>query len=92
MISTALVWLHDKTVPRANSEQLVDALLIGKRRGRRPRTRGWNYVEDLAWSRLGIPPAKLPLVAGDRDACKSQLELLPPQLQKDKREKGNVLS
>ena len=22
-----------------------------------------NSVEDLAWSRLGIPPAKLPLVA-----------------------------
>ena len=24
-----------------------------------------NYVEDLAWSRLGIPRAKLPLIAKD---------------------------
>ena len=44
----------------------------------RPRTCWRNYVEDLAWSHLGIPPVKLPLIAGDRDAWRSQLELLPP--------------
>ena len=43
-----------------------------------PERPSWqNYVEDLAWSRLGIPPAELPLVAGDRDAWRSQPELLP---------------
>ena len=42
--------------------------------------------------RLGNSPAKLPLVAGDRDAWRSQLELLPPQPQKDKRAKGNALN
>ena len=41
---------------------------------------------------LGIPPAKLPLVAGDRDALRSQLELVPPQPQKDKQAKGNTLN
>ena len=35
-----------------------------------------NYVEDLVGSYLGIPPAKLSLVAGDWDAWRSQLELL----------------
>ena len=34
---------------------------------------------------LGIPPAKLPLVAGDREAWRSQLDLLPPQGQAGKR-------
>ena len=37
---------------------------------------GITYVEDLAWSSAGILPAKLSLVAGDRNACRSQLELL----------------
>ena len=46
----------------------------------------------LAWSCLEIPPAKLPLVAKDRVAWRSQLELLPPQPQKDMREKGNALN
>ena len=63
-----------------------------KRPKERSNTRGRNYVKDLAWSRLGIPPAKLPLVAGDRDAWRSQLKLLSPQPQKDKRAKGNTLN
>ena len=50
-----------------------------------------SLTTDLAWSCLGIPPAKLPLVAGDRDASRFQLELLPPQVQKDERAKGNTL-
>ena len=45
----------------------MDALPSGKRLTGRPRPRWWNYVEDLAWSVLGILPAKLPLVAGDHD-------------------------
>ena len=65
----------------------MDALPSGKRPKAQPRTRWWNYVKDQAWSSLGIPPVKLPLVAGDRDAWRSHLELLPPQPQKDKRVK-----
>ena len=50
------------------AKQLKDALPSGKRPRWRPRT-GWrNYVENLAWSRLGIPPAELPLVTAGRDA------------------------
>ena len=47
------------------AKQLMNALPRGKRPRGRPRTCWRNYVEDLAWSRLGIPPAKLPLVAGE---------------------------
>ena len=78
---------HEQT-----ANQLMDALSRGKRPRERPRTRWKNYVEDLAWSRLGIPPAKLLLVAEDRDAWRSQLELPPPQSQKNKRAKGNTLN
>ena len=56
--------------------QLMNVLPSGKRLRGQPRTRRQNYVEDLAWSRFGIPPAKLLLVARDRDAWISQLELL----------------
>ena len=70
--------------------ELMDAVPSGKRPRGQPRTRWRNYVEDLAWSRLGIPPAKLPLVAEDRDAWRCQLELLPAQPQKDKQAKGNT--
>ena len=80
-------------VTRMSQEQtakhLIDALPSGKRPRGRPRTCWRNYVEDLTWSRLGIPPAKLPLVAGDRDVWRIQLELLSPQSQKDKRANGH---
>ena len=74
------------------AKQPMDALPSGKRPKGRPKTRWRNYVEDLIWSRLGIPPAKLPLVAGDQKVWRFQLELLPPQPQKDKRAKGNALN
>ena len=54
---------HERT-----AKQLMNALPSGKKPRGRLRTRWRNYVEDLAWSRLGIPPAELPLAAGDRDA------------------------
>ena len=73
------------------AKQQMDALPSGKRLRGRPRTRWHNYVEDLAWSRLGIPPAKLLLVAGDQD-WRTQLELLPLQPQKDEQAKGNTLN
>ena len=87
-ITIALVWPCDTNVPRANSKT-TDALPSGKRPRERPRTRWRNYVEDLAWSRLGIKPAKLLLVAGDRDTWRSQLD---PQSLMDKPAKGNTLN
>ena len=70
----------------------MNTLPSGKRPRGRPITCWRNYVKDLTCSRLGISPEKLPLVAGDRDAWRSQLELLPPQPQKDKRTKGNTMN
>ena len=64
---------HERT-----AKQLMDALPSGKRPRGRPIIRWRNYVKDLAWLRLGIPPEKLPLVAGDWNAWRSQLDLLPP--------------
>ena len=77
---------------KQTAEQLMGALLSAKRPRGQPRTCWQNYVEDLAWSHLGVPPAKSLLVAGDQDAWRSQLELVPPQPRKDKRVKGNALN
>ena len=41
---------------------------IGRRPTGRPRTLWRDYVEDLSWSRLGIPAEHLSFVAEDRDA------------------------
>ena len=57
---------------------------IGRRPRGRPRTWWRDYVEDLSWSRLGIPGEHLSFVAEDRDAWRIQLELLPPRPPKDK--------
>ena len=76
---------------KRKAKQLIDALPSSKKPRGRPSTRWWNYVKDLAWSRLGIPPAKLALVEGDRNAWRSQLELPLPKPQKDKWAKGNTL-
>ena len=68
----------------------MDTLPRGKKSRERRGTRWRSYVEDLAWSGLGIPQAELPLIAGDWGAWTSQLELLPPKPQMDKRVKGNT--
>ena len=70
----------------------MDALPSVKGPREQPRTLCRKYVEDLASSHPGIPSAKLLLVAGDWDTSKSQLTVLPPQLQNDKRAKGNTLN
>ena len=57
---------------------------IGRRPKFRPKTQWQDYVEDLSWSRLGIPADHLS-VAEDRHAWRLQLELLPLQPPKDKR-------
>ena len=67
------------------AKKLLSSTLIVRRPRGRPRTRWRDYVEDLSWSRLGIPAEHLSFVAEDRDAWRIQLELLPPQPLKDKR-------
>ena len=42
---------------------------------KQPRTHWRDYAEYLAWSRLQIPPAELPLLANDQDASRLKLEL-----------------
>ena len=80
-------------VTRMSQERTARQLLYSTPNGRRPRgrprTRWQDYVEDLGWSRLGIPPKHLALVAEDRDAWKIQLELLPPQPIKEKQATEN---
>ena len=44
-----------------------------------------GHVEDLRWSRLDIPPERLPFVAEDQDARRFQLKQLSPHRPKDKR-------
>ena len=67
------------------AKKLLCSTPIGRRPRGRPRTRWRDYVEDLSWSRLGIPAEHLSFVAEDRDAWRLQLELLPPRPPKDKR-------
>ena len=69
----------------STAKKLLYSTLIGRRPRGRPRTRWRDYVEDLSWSRLGIPAKHLSFVAEDRDAWRLQLELLPPRPPKDKR-------
>ena len=45
----------------------------------RPRTCWRDYVSQLAWERLGVPPEELEEVSGDRDVWVSLLKLLPPR-------------
>ena len=75
---------------KRTANQEIDALPRAKGLERNPDFAGGIMLKT--WSRFGILPAKLSPVAGDRDAWRSQLELLPPQPQKDKRAKGNTLN
>ena len=52
--------------------------VFGRRPKGHPRTRCRDYVEDLSWSRFGIPAEHLPFVAEDRDAWRIQLERAAP--------------
>ena len=63
---------HEQT-----AKQLMDALPSGKRLRGRPRTRWRNYVEDLAGHVLEFHQ-QIATSWGDRNAWRSQLELLPP--------------
>ncbi|KAK3548138.1 hypothetical protein QTP70_004870 [Hemibagrus guttatus] len=51
----------------------------GKRPRGRPRTRWRDYVSQLAWARLWVPPEELEDVSGEREVWASLLRLLPPR-------------
>ena len=51
----------------------------GRRPRGRPRTRWGDYISQLAWERLGIPPEELVEVAGERAVWASLLRMLPPR-------------
>ena len=74
-------------VTRMSQERTAKKLLcstpIDRRPRGRPRTRWRDYVEDLSWSRPGIPAEHLSFVAEDRNAWRLQLELLPPRPPED---------
>ena len=76
-------------VTRMSQERPAKKLLcstpIGRRPRGRPRTQWRDYVEDLSWSRLGIPAEHLSFVAENQDAWRIQLELLFPRPSKDQR-------
>ena len=50
---------------------------IGRKPRGRSRTRWRDYVEDLSWSRLGIPAEHLSFVAEDRDAWRLHSSCCP---------------
>ena len=64
--------LHERT-----AEQPTDTLPSGKKPRKRRKFCCRDYAEDQAWTCLGIPSVELQLVAGDRDAWRFQLKLLP---------------
>ena len=55
------------------AKKLLCLSSIGRRPRGRPRTQWRDYVEDLGWSRQGIPAEHLSFVAEDRDAWMFQL-------------------
>ncbi|TWW67376.1 hypothetical protein D4764_02G0004170 [Takifugu flavidus] len=56
----------------------------GRRPPGRPRTRWRDYVSQLVWECLGIPPDDLEEVAGEREVWASLLRLLPRDPTPDK--------
>ena len=60
---------HVTRMPQERTaKKLLCSTPIGQRPRGHPRTRWRDYVEDLSWSRLGIPAEHLSFVAEDRDA------------------------
>ena len=51
----------------------------GRRPRGRPRTSWRDYISLLAWKRLGIPQEELESVAGEKEAWRALLDLLPPR-------------
>ncbi|KAI3357344.1 hypothetical protein L3Q82_015493, partial [Scortum barcoo] len=64
----------------ASPREVFQACPTGRRpRKGRPRTRWRDYVSQLIWERLGVPPEELEEVSGVREVWASLLRLLPPR-------------
>ncbi|KAL7836057.1 hypothetical protein SRHO_G00284040 [Serrasalmus rhombeus] len=59
--------------------EVSQASPLGRRPRGRPRTRWRDYIAQLAWEHLGIPPRELVEVAGEREVWASLLRMLPPR-------------
>ncbi|KAK3518448.1 hypothetical protein QTP70_000651 [Hemibagrus guttatus] len=59
--------------------EVFGACPMGKRPRGRPRTRWRDYVSQLTWERLRIPPEGREEVSVEREVWASLLRLLPPQ-------------
>ncbi|KAK3565347.1 hypothetical protein QTP86_007134 [Hemibagrus guttatus] len=69
-----LFWMPPGRLPG----EVFRACPTGRRPRGRPRTRWRDYVSQLAWERLGVPPEELEEVSGEREVWASLLRLLPP--------------
>ena len=61
------------------SSKLYILKWVGKTPVVRPRTRWFEYIEDLGWNRLGLYPSEMQFVLVDRKLWRLNLELLSPQ-------------
>ncbi|KAI3359086.1 hypothetical protein L3Q82_002581 [Scortum barcoo] len=69
-----LFWMPPGRLPR----EVFQACPTRRRPGE-DRTRWRDYVSQLAWERLGVPPEELEEVSGVREVWASLLRLLPPR-------------
>ena len=64
-------------------ERLPKQALIAKANEKKtvrwPKTRWTNYIHDLGWNRLGLPPSKMMDVMEDREVWRLNLKLLLPK-------------
>ena len=71
-------------VSRMPQERLPKQSLLARMRGKRPvgrpRTRWQDYIENIAWNRLGMRPSEAKEVVEDRKVGLFNRGLLPPQL------------
>ena len=59
--------------------EVLEACPTGGRPRGRPRTRWRDYINSLAWDRLGIPQDQVANVAREREIWSDLVELLPPR-------------
>ncbi|KAI3355238.1 hypothetical protein L3Q82_018092, partial [Scortum barcoo] len=79
--SAEVAWASVLRMPPGRlPREVFQACPTGRRPQGRPRTRWRDYVSQLAWERLGIPPEELEEVSGVREGVwASLLRLLPPR-------------
>jgi len=70
---------RDQNAQERLTRQVLLAAPSGKRPSGRPRTRWCNYIFNLSWFCLGVEPAELSVISGDREAFRVLLGQLPPR-------------